>query len=380
MIGEKRLNKTNSNVLVELHRTSTLSRESNHSMSASIPTLDTKNVKPQHEQPIKSEESEVAQDGAPSGSEAAVVTEGDANLLLNLSNVPQKSSQIVLQENDILSGRGRGPNSHSGNVYYRELIKSEKLAYVNGNPREKKFIISKILNKIESMKPPGRFLKEGKNNNWELVCPDEARKKTAQALRENAVKIRKSLTPPTSTLPSLTSENRAKQQSQSTDQTIPERPPFDPKNPLAHVPPFDPKNPMANWDLPIRNRKVTSATVAVDQPNPASSTSENNVKEQEVGFDHVKYYNIPPFDPKNPMANWDPPGRGFPKLRKVTSAVTSAVNQPNSVSDPGTIASESASTNRVPDPAERKRRDPPGNHCDEIDINNWQKRRTKYYP
>lgn len=271
---------------------------------------DSNNVQTQHDQPIKSEESESTVVGDTKG-KAASVSECDANLLLNLSSVSQKGETIDLHRNDILSGRGRGPNSHSGNVYYRSLIKSEKLAYVNGNPREKKLIITKILSKIASMNPPGRFLKENaQNNDWEVVSPDEARKKTAQALRENAVKIRRSFAPgeldymAAAILPSLTSENRAKQR-----QNI--APPLP-----SSVPTLPPVSMWSKFPPPME--KPRQVTRVISQPPP------------------------PPPPPPLPR--------------------------------PVGIIQDLMPGKETQAPMERKRRDPPGSHCDEIDVN-WQKRK-----
>lgn len=269
------------------------------------------------DQPTNADESKTTA-GDPKSGKAASVSECEANLLLNLSSVPKKGEPITLHRNDILSGRGRGPNSHSGNVYYRSLIKSEKLAYVNGNPREKKLIITKILNKIMSMNPPGRFLKENsQNSDWEIVSPDEARKKTAQALRENAVKIRRSLQPgemdymAAAILPSLTSENRGKQRQNVQNITPPV------SAPVPTMPP------VSMWSkFPSQMEKPRQLPRVISQGGP------------------------PPPQPPQQQAPYPRP------IGIIQDPMPGSEAQP---------------------PMDRKRRDPPGSHCDEIDVN-WQKR------
>ena len=156
-----------------------------------------------------------------SESENRAPSEREANLLLNLAQTAAKfttgntspkvpapepspwstndgNTHLIRtpQNHDILSGRGQRAHNHSGNVIYRRFINEERRSYVNGNPREKKMIISKLLLRIKNMSPPGRFLKGRPGTGfWEILPDDEARKKTAQALRENAVNIRKIYVP-----------------------------------------------------------------------------------------------------------------------------------------------------------------------------------------
>lgn len=149
----------------------------------------------------------------PSPTENRAPSEREANLLLNLAQTAAKLTtesnssnmrvvpKIAVQSpflirtplnHDILSGRGQRAHNHSGNVIYRRFINEERRSYVNGNPREKKMLITKLLTRIKNMSPPGRFLKGRPGlGTWEILPDDEARKKTAQALRENAVNIRK---------------------------------------------------------------------------------------------------------------------------------------------------------------------------------------------
>merc|ERR1712038_1542947 len=93
------------------------------------------------------------------------------------------------RDEDILSGRGAGVNLHPGNVFFRKLIQANKQKYIRGDPGEKKRIIKKI---VEVAENHGRFLKQDlKTELWLPISTDDARKKTGQALRENAPAIKK---------------------------------------------------------------------------------------------------------------------------------------------------------------------------------------------
>ena len=91
------------------------------------------------------------------------------------------------QPNDVLCGRGAGVNQHPGNVSYRLAIQSQKINYLQSIPMEKKRIIQSI---VENVK--GRFLKaDPKTELWDCITLEQAKKKTGQALREDAPKIKR---------------------------------------------------------------------------------------------------------------------------------------------------------------------------------------------
>ena len=105
----------------------------------------------------------------------------------------EQTKQIITPHcNDVLSGRGAGINQHPGNECYRALIKRAKLNYLNTRPATKKKIIHDIIDAITTAQsPPGRFLKlDPKTGLWECITFEEAKKKTGQALREDAPKLR----------------------------------------------------------------------------------------------------------------------------------------------------------------------------------------------
>jgi len=106
------------------------------------------------------------------------------------SNV--QSTIINPLPNDVLYGRGAGVNYHPGNIKYRNLVQSQKLAYINADPRTKKSIIHTIANTIVQPPQSGRFLKCNSTSGlWECISMDLAKVKIGQALREDAPKLKK---------------------------------------------------------------------------------------------------------------------------------------------------------------------------------------------
>ena len=94
---------------------------------------------------------------------------------------------------DVLCGRGNTINYHPGNQYFRSLVKPLKPEYVVSSKQEMKLFAQLIVEHIQALRPPGRFLKKNKGGNfWEEVENKYALEKTRQSLREDA-KIFKSM-------------------------------------------------------------------------------------------------------------------------------------------------------------------------------------------
>jgi len=93
---------------------------------------------------------------------------------------------------DVLSGRGARISNHPGNEYFRYLVRSSKLRYLESKtPSEKKTIILQIIQNIEGQSPPGRFLQlDAKTRKWNIASLEQVKKKTGQALREDGPKMR----------------------------------------------------------------------------------------------------------------------------------------------------------------------------------------------
>jgi hypothetical protein len=96
------------------------------------------------------------------------------------------------RQHDVLSGRGSRISNHPGNEYFRYLVRSSKLRYLESKTQsEKKTIILQIIQNIEAQSPPGRFLQlDAKTRKWNLASLEHAKTKTGQALREDGPKLR----------------------------------------------------------------------------------------------------------------------------------------------------------------------------------------------
>lgn len=102
-------------------------------------------------------------------------------------------------EQDVLSGRGGGINSHKGNTAFRQWVNERKEDYnLAQNKKEKIAVAMQVVRQVQQQVPvPGRFLQRdptvvgGNSGQW-WVEIDEAKAlaKTTQALREGAPKIR----------------------------------------------------------------------------------------------------------------------------------------------------------------------------------------------
>ena len=99
-----------------------------------------------------------------------------------------------INRNDVLCGRGGLSNHHSGNVYFRDLVKDRQEAYLKASKRDKAAVAREIVDRIKSQIPPGRFLKRDHTLNGWIEVPDrKAREKTSQALREGAPDLKAEL-------------------------------------------------------------------------------------------------------------------------------------------------------------------------------------------
>lgn len=108
--------------------------------------------------------------------------------------VPAGGAPIkVPNDNDVLSGRGGGVNSHPGNKRYRTIVNSMKTQYLSPQTRkaQKTQIAAGIVWTIRQSSPPGRFLKiNPETGYWHEIGDKAAFRKTGQALRENSSEFR----------------------------------------------------------------------------------------------------------------------------------------------------------------------------------------------
>jgi len=98
-------------------------------------------------------------------------------------------------DNDVLCGRGGTINAWPGNEQYRSFVERKKRVYLTARfKREKRLISQSIIDEVRNLNPPGRFLaKDQVTDIWADIGDDKAREKTSQALRENAIGVRKKM-------------------------------------------------------------------------------------------------------------------------------------------------------------------------------------------
>lgn len=95
-----------------------------------------------------------------------------------------------LNPNDVLCGRGSGPNDYSGNIKFRALVMDRRDEYLSTSNRASKAKVAReIVDYVKCMNPPGRFLEQVENNKntplWRIVTEEKALEKAKQALRQN---------------------------------------------------------------------------------------------------------------------------------------------------------------------------------------------------
>lgn len=103
-------------------------------------------------------------------------------------------NEIIVTDHDVLKGRGVHISSHPGNKRFRALVQARYDGrYCSGfSTSEKKALGEEIVVHIQSLTPPGRFLKRegrchsarGLDGPWEEMTGKESIKKACQALRD----------------------------------------------------------------------------------------------------------------------------------------------------------------------------------------------------
>lgn len=98
--------------------------------------------------------------------------------------VPEGEIKYI-NDNDVLCGRGSGPNDHCGNISFRELVSTRRKEYLATSSRSQKARIAReIVEVVWHLKPPGRFLEKVTETSWNLVSEEKTLEKVKQALRQ----------------------------------------------------------------------------------------------------------------------------------------------------------------------------------------------------
>jgi hypothetical protein len=99
------------------------------------------------------------------------------------------SEVLQLRETDVICGRGAGVRSFCGNAYFSFVVWAFKDIYADAERSDKTIMALEIIEAIQKLKPPGRFVELMDGMQIEdgvcvLVKPDRAVEKTCQALRD----------------------------------------------------------------------------------------------------------------------------------------------------------------------------------------------------
>lgn len=120
----------------------------------------------------------------------------NASEVLSSSTTKNKEDILAITSNDILCGRGSGPNDHCGNVAFRQIVSTRRNEYLATSTRtEKARIANEILSVVFNLTPPGRFLEKAECScrnkkaddgkpKWNTVSEHKALEKVKQALRQ----------------------------------------------------------------------------------------------------------------------------------------------------------------------------------------------------
>ena len=87
---------------------------------------------------------------------------------------------------DVICGRGKIANNHSGNKFYREIIKTAIPRYNEANTKiGKTIIVSAIFDEINTRSSDGGFIKKNSDGYYYQVTDHFAREKIGQSLRDS---------------------------------------------------------------------------------------------------------------------------------------------------------------------------------------------------
>ena len=97
-----------------------------------------------------------------------------------------KKQVTIHKPNDVILGRGGYTYRHHGNEAFRHLAMSYAPRYMHASRTEKSNISKEMVNTVQELTPPGRFLKRVGTDDYVEVDYDVAREKASQCLRDAA--------------------------------------------------------------------------------------------------------------------------------------------------------------------------------------------------
>lgn len=99
---------------------------------------------------------------------------------------------IMPTEMDVLCGRGGGISNRPGNRRFQALVTVHSSRYAHASAGQKREITKAVIETLQNLEPPGRFLKKDDATGfWHDVGMEKAQAKVGQALRETSSKGKK---------------------------------------------------------------------------------------------------------------------------------------------------------------------------------------------
>ncbi|KAL7554455.1 hypothetical protein ACHAWF_017906 [Thalassiosira exigua] len=71
------------------------------------------------------------------------------------------ASNVTPHQNDVLFGRGSAISAHPGNRHLRSVTQACRPDFLKATKKEKQYVAQRVVDEIERLDPPGRFLMEG---------------------------------------------------------------------------------------------------------------------------------------------------------------------------------------------------------------------------
>lgn len=105
------------------------------------------------------------------------------------STIPRTAAQTgdkikEAHDNDVLLGRGKFASEHPGNILFRQIVWEMKEEYYISRKTEKTKMVQRVIDRIKTLNPPGRFLEKGEDLLFRDAPQDRVILKVSQALRE----------------------------------------------------------------------------------------------------------------------------------------------------------------------------------------------------
>lgn len=106
--------------------------------------------------------------------------------------VPMMVNPITPTYNDVLMGRGGKNNRSAGNEQLRQLARAMTVEYNAADKTQKSAMAVDLVDQVQSLTPPGRFLKrDSVSMAWKIVPFELAREKCSQCLRDAVLTMKK---------------------------------------------------------------------------------------------------------------------------------------------------------------------------------------------